>query len=292
VLTLSSSTKILSNISWSRNNIETAIIYFLAAIIVAIFLLPVLEIVIHGYEKISLEFILTNPSESGRTGGIASILISTFLIVSISLSVATPLAFFTAVLLSEYLHQGSKFAISVRVSLDILAGVPSVVFGLFGLAFFCKALGMGYSIKAGGLTLACMILPTLCRSMCAALTSVGDQYRISGAALCMSRVSILFKVTVPVVLPALIAGIILGLTRAIAETALLLFTSGYSDRTPTSIDDSGRSISVHIYQLATNVSGGTDAAYGSAFVLLLVLAILSVFINIFTNWIQKRLIYG
>ncbi len=292
MLVISDSVSPIRGISITRNGVETIAVYALAFVIIGILLLPVLEIVAHGYKKISLDFILTNPTDSGRSGGIKSILVSTSLIVSVSLTTAVPLAFFTAVLLTEYLHYTSKFAIAVRASLDILAGVPSVVFGLFGLAFFCRTLEMGYSIQAGGLTLACMILPTLCRSMCSALTSVGDQYRISGAALCMSRVSILFKVTVPVVLPALVAGTILGLTRAIAETALLLFTSGYSDRMPSGIADSGRSISVHIYELATNVPGGTEAAYGAAFVLLLVLALLSILINLIISWLQGRLIKG
>lgn len=282
----------IRNISITRNGVETVLVYAISIVIIGILLLPVMEIITHGYEKISLDFILTNPTDSGRSGGIKSILVSTALIVSVSLATAVPLAFFTAALLTEYLHYTSKYAIAVRASLDILAGVPSVVFGLFGLAFFCRTLGMGYSIQAGGLTLACMILPTLCRSMCSALTSVGDQYRISGAALCMSRVSILFKVTVPVVLPALVAAVILGLTRAIAETALLLFTSGYSDRMPTGIADSGRSISVHIYELATNVPGGTEAAYGAAFVLLLMLTLLSILVNFVAGWLQNRLIKG
>jgi phosphate transport system permease protein len=292
-LQISSSAKLLiGDISITRNAVETLAIWTAAAAIIGVLLLPVIEIVSHGYEKISYEFIFENPADAGRSGGIGSVLVSTLLIVAVSLAVSVPLAFLTAVLLTEYLHHASRFATAVRASLDVLAGVPSVVFGLFGLAFFCRTLEMGYSIKAGGLTLACMILPTLCRSMCSALISVGDQFRISGAALCMSRVSVLFKVTIPVILPALVAGVILGLTRAIAETALLLFTSGYSDRMPGSISDSGRSISVHIYELATNVPGGTEAAYGSAFVLLLILAVLSVTVHLITNWLQKRLIHG
>jgi phosphate transport system permease protein len=193
-------------------------------------------------------------------------------------------------LLAEYLAPRSLTAACIRGSLDILAGVPSVVFGLFGLSLLCRYFGLGYSILAGGLTLACMILPTLTRTMCSAFESLGNQYRITGSALGLSRVSVLLHVSLPLALPAITAGIVLGMTRALAETAVLLFTSGYADRMPSSLLNSGRSISLHIYELATNVPGAESAAYGSALVLVFLLGLLSYGMHALSHYVQKRFI--
>jgi len=263
-----------------------------AVVLIAVvaMLMPLADIIWHGIPALSWEFLSTNPSDAGRSGGIASILVSTALIVSVSLAAAVPLAFGTALLLSEYLPSHSLAASFVRGSLDILAGVPSVVFGLFGLALLCRQFGLGYSILAGGLTLACMILPTLTRTMCSAFESLGNQYRIAGSALGLSRVSVLLHVSLPLALPAITAGIVLGLTRALAETAVLLFTSGYADRMPDSLLSSGRSISLHIYELATNVPGGQSMAYGSAFALIFLLGVLSYCMHTLSYHVQKRFI--
>ncbi len=250
---------------------------------------PLWSVVSQGCSMLSLDFLLTTPANAGRAGGIAPILVSTGLIVVIALAASLPLAFCTAVLLNECLAPGHALAVVLRGSLDALAGVPSVVFGLFGLSFFCRQLGLGYSIAAGGLTLGCMILPTLARVFTSAFEALGSQYRIAGAALGISRAAVLWHLTLPVALQALCAGVVLALARALAETAVLLFTSGYADRMPTSVADSGRSVSVHIYELATNVPGGTPAAYGSALVLLLALGLLSVALHAATGCMQRRL---
>ena len=267
-----------------------AVLYGLVALAVLAMLMPVWDIAVNGIKAVSWEFLTENPLDAGRKGGIASILVSTALIVGVSLAAAVPLAFGTALLLAEYLPAQSRLTSFIRGSLDILAGVPSVVFGLFGLALLCRQLGLGYSILAGGLTLACMILPTLTRTMCSAFEALGNQYRIAGSALGLSRVSILLNVSLPLALPAITAGIVLGLTRALAETAVLLFTSGYADRMPTSLLNSGRSISLHIYELATNVPGGDQAAYGSAFVLIVLLGLLSMAMHSLSHHVQKRFI--
>lgn len=265
-------------------------LYAMVSLTVLAMLMPLGDIVYNGLPAISWQFLTENPADAGRGGGIASVVVSTGLIVSVSLAAAVPLAFGTALVLSEYLPSHSPAASFVRGSLDILAGVPSVVFGLFGFALLCRQFDLGYSILAGGLTLACMILPTLTRTICSAFESLGNQYRIAGTALGLSRFSILLNVSLPMALPAITAGIVLGMTRALAETAVLLFTSGYSDRMPSSVHDSGRSISVHIYELATNVPGGQHAAYGSALLLILLLGVLSFTMHALSHRVQKRLI--
>jgi phosphate transport system permease protein len=241
----------------------------------AAMLMPLWEVVSRGLGLISLDFVLTAPTDAGRGGGIAPVLVSTLWVVALALGLAMPLALAAAVSLNEWLDPRGRVAATLRVSLDVLAGVPSIVFGLFGLAFFCRQLGMGYSIAAGAATLACMVLPTLARALTSALEAVPEEPRLAGAALGLSKATVLWRVTLPLALPGVCAAVMLALTRALAETALLLFTSGYSDRMPGSVWDSGRTVSVHIYDLATNVPGGTTQAYASALVLLLVLALLS-----------------
>ena len=134
---------------------------------------------------------------------------------------------------------------------------------------------------SGGLTLACMVLPILIRSTQEGLRSVPEDYRRSAAALGLSRPSVLWTLLLPAAMPAIVVGILLGLGRAIAETAALIFTSGYVDRMPTSLLDSGRSLSVHIYDLAMNISGGEPKAYATA----LVLVISLVTINVVVSWL-------
>jgi phosphate transport system permease protein len=228
-----------------------------------------------GWHQINWEFITTTPRNAGRDGGIFPILASTALILGVCLLVAVPLGLGTAILLTEFTPVGSRFGGGVRLSLDILAGAPSIVFGLFGNAFFSKTLGLGFSILSGGLTLACMVLPIFIRSTQEGFRSVPDDYRRAAAALGLSRTAILRVVLLPAAIPGIAVGLLLGIGRSIAETAALIFTSGYVDRFPTSLLDSGRSLSIHIYDLATNVPGGEANAYGTAVVLVLFLIIIN-----------------
>jgi len=267
----------------------TGLMYGLTLAAFAVLLWPLFTVFSNGLQVLSWEFLFTRPTDAGRSGGIAPILVSTLAIVLTSLAAALPLAFGAAVMLTEGFDPEGWAARVLRCSLDILGGIPSVVFGLFGLSFFCRQLDLGYSILAGGLTLACMILPTLARSMAFSLESAASAHRVGGTALGLSRQSVLWHVLVPVALPGICAGIVLALTRALAETAVLLFTSGYSDRMPESLLDSGRSISVHIYDLSTNVPGGNSNAYGSAVALLLLLAVLSFSVHIITRWMQRSM---
>lgn len=272
-----------------RDRLWLGLLWAGSLLVAAMLLWPLVIVLSNGAQALSIEFLTQSPSDAGRGGGILPILASTLAIVSVSLAAALPLAFAIAVMLTEVSGPAGRLTIFMRSSLDILAGVPSVVFGLFGLSLFCRQLGMGYSIAAGGLALACMILPTLARALTTALEAAGEHYRASGVALGLSKQAILWNVTIPVAMPGICAGLVLALTRALTETAVLLFTSGYSDRMPESIMDSGRSISVHIYDLSTNVPGGMPNAYGSALALLLMLAALSLVVHCATNWMHKRM---
>jgi phosphate transport system permease protein len=226
------------------------------------------DVVVHGASHLSMELLSAPPSDAGRAGGIAPILVSTALLLGVCMAVAIPLGLGSAVLLAEFSRHANGAGRLVRRSLDVLAGLPSIVFGLFGYAFFCHALGLGFSILSGGLTLACMVLPVLIRSVEAALRAVPDELRAASAALGLSKTTAIRTLLLPAAAPGLAVGLVLGIGRALAETAALLFTSGYVTRMPDSLLDSGRALSVHIYDLAMNVPGGDGMAYASALVLL------------------------
>lgn len=260
--------------SWRDLSLEAAA-WFAAAIVAGTFLWLLFDLLWQGAARVDWTFLTTAPKSSGRSGGIAPILAATLLILAVAIAVAAPLGLATAVLLSEYTRRDGRLGQLIGLSLDVLAGIPSIVFGLFGNAFFCVWLGLGFSIVAGGLTLACMILPILIRTTESGLRQVPDEWRLSAEALGMSRATILVHVLIPVAAPALIAGLMLGIGRAMAETAALVFTSGYVDRMPASLLDSGRAISVHIYDLTMNVAGGDKNAYASALVLIALLIIIN-----------------
>ncbi len=269
---------------WTRDRLVQGLIYIAVLFVCAVFSWILFDLVSGGLAHISWEFLMDSPRDAGRAGGIGSILISTLLILLVALVAALPLAWTTAILLAEYVPATSKFGVTVRYSLQVLAGVPSIVFGLFGSTFFCIYLGLGFSILSGGLTLACMLLPILVSTAEAGLRALPVSYRLSAAALGMSRTAILFQLLLPAAAPTLAAGLLLGVGRAMAETAALLFTSGYVDRMPGSLMDSGRALALHIFDLSMNVPGGDTPAYASA----LVLVVLLLCINI----LAMKLAYG
>jgi len=239
-----------------------------AFVVVLVFVLIVGNVLWQGWTAIDGTFLSESPRRSGRSGGIFSILISTLWILSICLLTAVPLGIATALYLDEYARPEGLTGRTIHVSLDVLAGVPSIVFGLFGNAFFAVTLGFGFSILSGGLTLACMALPLIIRATEEGFRAVPVAQRLSAASLGLSRTAILFRILLPAAWPGILVGVVLGIGRALAETAALIFTSGYVTRLPTSVLDSGRSLSIHIYDLAMNVPGGETNAYGTAVVLL------------------------
>ncbi|MFQ5579439.1 MAG: phosphate ABC transporter permease PstA [Nitrospiria bacterium] len=264
--------------------LATLVVWTAALLVTAAFLWLLSDIARHGFDLLSWKFLTTSPRNAGREGGIGPILVSTGLILFVCLAVAIPIGLGTAIFLAEFTAEEKPFGRLIRRSLDILAGVPSIAFGLFGSAFFCNILGFGFSILSGGLTLACMVLPILIRSTEAGLHSLPADYRLSAAALGLSPISTLRQILLPAAAPGLLVGLILGAGRAIAETAALIFTSGYVDRMPTSLLDSGRALSIHIFDLSMNIPGGNQSAYASA----LVLMILILLMNGITSWLAMR----
>lgn len=276
--------------SWSGlpDVLAGAIAWGTACVILGMFLWLLAGIVPRGLGELTWDFLTGKPEDAGRSGGIGPIIVSTAWILTVCMTVSLPIGIGTAILLAEFSSSDGRFGRVVRRSLDVLAGIPSIVFGLFGSALFCRYLGLGFSILSGGLTLACMVLPILIRATEEGFRSVPDEVRLGAAALGMSRTRTVFSLLLPAALPGLVAGFVLGIGRAVAETAALLFTSGYVDRMPDSMFDSGRSMSVHIYDLSMNIPGGDANASATAVLLILVLFVINATVTVITSrWRQS-----
>lgn len=213
-------------------------------------------------------FLIGEPEQAGRSGGIGPMILSTAWVLLICLGLAVPLGLGTALFLVEQVRPDSRLTLTLQWTLDGLGAVPSVVFGLFGHRLFVIELGWGYSLLAGGSTLACMVLPLFIRGCEQALRDCPNSYRQAAAGLAISRVGYLRRILLPFAAPGIAAALVLSAGRALAETAVLLFTAGYVMRWPESLFDSGRTLAVHIYDLAMNVSGGSPASAATALVLL------------------------
>jgi phosphate transport system permease protein len=265
--------------------------YLCALIFFGVCLLFLGEVTLHGLNGFEWHFITDLPKRSGREGGIFSILVSTSLILFVCLSVVVPIGVMTAIKLSDFSSVESKTARAVRGSLNVLSGVPSIVFGLFGNAIFSKYLGMGFSILSGGLTLACMVLPMFIKLTEESLLSVNKSYSQNALSLGISKSALLWNVTIPYASPGILIALLVSTGRALSETAALIFTSGYVDRIPESLMDSGRSLSVHIFDLAMNVGGGDANAYRSALVLMVSLFLINSVSKIIVKKLFKKRVY-
>lgn len=260
-------------------------------VVIGMFMLIAGDVLWRGFAGVDWAFLSSKPEHYGREGGILPVIVSTLLILGVCLSASVPLGVMTAMFLSELTTREGRLGRSIRISLDILAGVPSIVFGLFGNAFFTVVLGMGFSILSGGLTLACMVLPLIIRATEEGFRAIPDSQRLTAAALGMSRSSTLFRILLPAAWPGVLMGVVLGIGRALAETAALIFTSGYVDRMPRSLFDSGRSLSIHIYDLAMNVPGGEGNAYSSAVVLMVLIVAVNLAAGLIARfWLARNLI--
>jgi phosphate transport system permease protein len=195
---------------------------------------------------------------------------------------ALPLGVGTAIYLTEYTVEGRVTRI-IRFGADCLAGIPSIIFGLFGFIFFVTILGMGWSLMSGGLTLALMILPTIIRTTEEAIKAVPYAYREVSFSLGATRWRTVWRVVLPNALPGIVTGVMLGIGRCIGETAAVIFTAGSALRFPASVFDSVRTMSVHFYILARE-GISSENAYGTAAVL--ILSVLAV--NGVSYWIMYR----
>lgn len=211
-------------------------------------------------------------------------LVNTLTMTLLSLLIAAPLGIFSAIYLVEYAKKRNKFVSVVRITSETLAGIPSIVYGLFGYLLFVSALGWGYSLLAGAFTLAIMILPIIIRTTEEALKSVPDIYREGSYGLGAGKLRTIFKIVLPAAVPGILAGIVLSVGRIVGETAALIFTAGTVAQIPGNVMGSGRTLSVHMYAL-WNEGLNTDQSYATAVVLLLIV----IGLNALSSLIAKRI---
>ncbi|MEO0225504.1 MAG: phosphate ABC transporter permease PstA, partial [candidate division WOR-3 bacterium] len=187
-----------------------------------------------GIRNINIEFLTGFPRHMGKEGGIFPMILGTFYLVLVAVAIATPLGVGSAVYLNEYAKPG-RIVKGVRFGIDCLAGIPSIIFGLFGFVLFVVKLGFGWSILSGGLTLAFMILPTIIRTSEEAIKAVPFVYREVSKSLGAGKWQTIQKIVLPNALPGILTGIILGIGRSVGETACVIFTAGSSLQMPTSL---------------------------------------------------------
>jgi phosphate transport system permease protein len=244
----------------------------LSAFIITLSLLGILAYVfIHGFRAVTWGFLTLPPTDSMTRGGIMPAIVGTFYLTIGALFVALPLGVVSAVYLSEYAKQGTFIRI-IRIGVGCLAGVPSVVFGLFGLAFFVVFLKFGSSILSGSLTLGILILPTIIGASEEALKAVPATFREASLALGVSKWQTICRIVLPAALPGVLTGAILGVGRAAGETAPIMFTAAafFTAALPKSIFDEVMALPYHIYVLATagtRIEQTRPLQYGTVLVL-------------------------
>ena len=214
-------------------------------------------------------------------------LINTIAMTLLSLIIAVPLGIFSAIFLVEYAKRGNRFIGVIRLTTETLSGIPSIVYGLFGMLFFVTTLKWGLSLLAGAFTMAIMILPLVMRTTEEALKSVPDSYREGSFGLGAGKLRTIFRIVLPSAVPGILAGVILAIGRIVGETAALMYTSGTVAQIPKNVMGSGRTLALHMYVLA-NEGLHTDKAYATAVILL----ILVIGINMLSGVIAKKITKG
>ena len=272
--------------SLSRQNrsalLMRAAVWFSAVVTMAALLFIILYILIKGIPHLTPElFAWTYTSDNVS---LTPALINTLSMTALSLLFAVPAGIGAAVYLSEYARRGNRLVSVVRITAETLSGIPSIVYGLFGSLFFVRALGLGKSLVSGALTLSIMILPLIMRTTEEALLSVPDSYREGSFGLGAGRLRTVFRIVLPSAVPGILAGVILGIGRIVGESAALIFTAGTVAEVATSLGDSARTLSVHMYALSCE-GLHIDQTYATAVVLL----VLVIAINALSDLIAGKL---
>lgn len=265
----------------TSQKIAKFVIWTAALLVLAILFSIIIYVLVKGIPVISWQFLTEIPRNMGRSGGISSSVVGTILLAAVAVIIAAPFGIGTAIYLTEY-TQESKITRIIRFSAESLAGIPSIVFGLFGFIFFVIYLKMGWSILSGGLTLAIMILPTIIRTTEEAIRTVPGLYREVGFSLGATKWQAVTKTVLPTALPGIINGVILSVGRCVAETAAVMLTAGSTLRMPTSLFSPTRTMAVHFYILARE-GISMDNAFGTAALLIILIFLINVGFNMLVN---------
>ena len=261
------------------------LVYLGALMTAGILAFIVIYIFVMGVPNLSLDLFALEYNSDNVS--LMPALINTLLMTALALVLAVPLGLGAAIYLVEYTGRGNKLVGLVRVTAETLSGIPSIVYGLFGLLFFVTVLGWRMSLLAGAFTVAIMILPLIMRTAEEALKAVPDSYREGSFGLGAGRLRTVFRILLPSATPGILAGIILGIGRIVGETAALIYTAGTVTNIPSSVFDSTRTLSVHMYVLASE-GLHIDKTYATAVVLL----VLVFLINAGSAILAKRLTKG
>lgn len=214
-------------------------------------------------------------------------IVNTIIMVIGALLISVPFGIFSAIYLVEYAKRGNKMVGVIRITAETLAGIPSIVYGLFGMLFFVTTLKMGYSLLAGIFTVAIMILPLMMRTTEEALKAVPDIFREGSFGLGAGKLRTVFRIVLPTAIPGILAGIILSIGRIVGETAALIYTAGTVAELPKNLLSSGRTLSVHMYALSKE-GLHTDQAYATAVMLLGIVLLINMFSTMMAKKIEKK----
>lgn len=263
-------------------------VFILSGVITLLILVTILGyILVKGLPVINFEFLFLSPIDAGREGGIFPMIISSIYVVFIAAIIATPLGVGAAIYMSEY-ASNQKVIKFIRFGSETLASIPSIVFGLFGLAFFVVFLKLGWCILSGGLVLALMAIPTIFQVAEVTLSSISNSYKEGGYGLGATKWQVIYSVILPAALPGIITGVILAMTRAISEAAAVMYAVGSALTVPVSIFDPGRPLPLHLYVLATE-GVSLQNAYGTAAVLVIIVLVLTIATNLVVDRYQKKI---
>lgn len=264
---------VLKGLTWAASILAMAVLVFL-----------VLFILVKGIGNLTADlFAMEYNSENCS---LVPAVVNTLFMTVISLVIAAPLGIFAAIFLVEYADNRGKAVGLIRITAETLSGIPSIVYGLFGMLFFTTALKLGYSMISGALTLAIMILPLIMRTAEEALVSVPVSYREASFGLGAGKLRTIFRIVLPSAVPGILSGVILAIGRVVGETAALMFTAGTVAKYA-GIMDSGRTLAVHMYVLSSE-GLHMEKAYATAVILLCLVLI----INGFSGFIAKRIAKG
>ena len=264
-------------------NLLKALLWVCGGIAVAFLALILIYVITRGIPYINWEFLTTAYRPGLGSNGIRDIIVGTLAMVGLTLVFAGPIGVLAAIYMGEYAKKG-KVLTTIRFCVESLAGIPSILYGLFGYTFFAIQLAFGFSLLSSALTLAIMVLPVIIRSTEEALFTVPDSYREGSLALGASKLTTLFRVILPSAIPGILSAIILSMGRVMGETAAVYYTAGTMARVPSSVFSSTRSLAVHLYLL---VKEGLES--GDAFATATILIVIVVGLNALANFIAKRL---
>lgn len=271
-----------------------ALIYSVTGFVIFLVVGIISYLIIKGVPYINLEFLTTAPSRLNETYGIAPMIINTLYTVLITLVISIPLGIGTAIYLSQYSKSGNMIS-AFRFAIEILAGIPSIVYGLFGLAFFINTLRIGSgsgSVLSGALTCALIVLPTMIRTTEEALMQVNPSYLEAAYALGSSKLHVIRTILLPCALPGIVVAVILSTGRVISESAALIYTAGVDYTMPTNyvkhIVEPGAGLTVQLYLYATDGGAPDWVPYAMAAILMILVFVINLSANIIASLFKKK----